>query len=100
MAQKKQKLDELMFRGRPVVRRDNAIYYGFIDDKFLVKLSIKETETLDDLLVSSKIVVQLITNNTYLKGNERMIKRVEREGLYDALDIAAIWLADMLEEEE
>ena len=93
----KEKVEELMFRGRPVVRRDNSIYYGFIDDKFIAKLTVKETEDINDIKVSTKINVQLITNNTHLTGNERMIMMKTREGIYEALDLAAVWLDDALD---
>ena len=38
MATKKAKSDELMYKNRPLVRRGNVLYYGFIDDNFIVKL--------------------------------------------------------------
>ena len=93
----KEKVNELMFRGRPVVRRDNCIYYGFIDDKFIAKLTVKEAEDINDIKLSTKINVQLITNNTHLTGNERMIRKKTREGIYEALDLAAVWLDDALD---
>ena len=92
-----EKANELMFRGRPVVRRDNCIYYGFIEDKFIAKLTVKETEDFNDIKLSTKINVQLITNNTHLTGNERVIMMKTRDGIYEALDLAAVWLADALD---
>ena len=93
----KEKVEELMFRGRPMVRRDNTIYYGFIEDKFIAKLTVKESEDINNIQVSTKVNVQLITNNTHLTGNERMIMMKTREGLYEALDLAAVWLDDALD---
>ena len=93
----KEKVNELMFRGRPVVRRDNCIYYGFIDDKVIAKLTVKEAEDINDIKLSTKINVQLITNNTHLTGNEIMIMMKTRDGIYEALDLAAVWLDDALD---
>ena len=93
---KKKKLDELMYKGRPIVRRDNVIYYGFLDDKFLVQMVVQDTEKIMDTEIASKVSVQLQTNNTKLQGKERMIKKSEREGLFAALDLGAVWLEDAL----
>ncbi len=93
---KKKKLDELMYKGRPIVRRNNVIYYGFLDDKFLVQMVVQDTEKIMDTEIASKVSVQLQTNNTKLQGKERMIKKSEREGLFAALDLGAVWLEDAL----
>lgn len=92
----KKKIEELIYKERPLTRRGNEMFYGFIDDKFLVKLTVKETEQIDALNVSTKIIVQLITNNTYLEGKERVIKQKETTGLYSALDLGYVWLDDAL----
>ena len=92
----KKKIEELMYKGRPLTRRGNEMFYGFIDDKFLVKLTVKETEDVDNLSVASKIAVQLVTNSTYLEGKERIIKQKEATGLYSALDLGYVWLEDAL----
>ena len=96
MAVKKKKLEELMYKSRPVVRRGDVAYYGFINDPFLVKLNIKDSEKIMDTEIASKVTVQLITNNTRLAGNERIIKSTERDGLFSALDVGAVWLEDAL----
>ena len=97
MATKKGKLDELMYKERPLVRRGNVMYYGFLDDKFIVKLEVKDSEKENDIEMATKVTVQLTTNNTKLQGNERMIKKSEREGLYAAIDLGNVWLEDMLD---
>ena len=94
------KPEELMYKERPVTRRGNDMFYGFIDDKFLVRLAVKDAEEVEDIKVATKIAVQLITNNTYLKGKERVIKQKEAAGLFAALDLAYIWLEDALSYEE
>ena len=85
-----------MYKGRPIVRRNNVIYYGFLDDKFLVQMVVQDTEKIMDTEIASKVSVQLQTNNTKLQGKERMIKKSEREGLFAALDLGAVWLEDAL----
>jgi len=92
----KKKNQELMYKERPLTRRGSEMFYGFIDDKFLVKLTIKESEKIDSVDVGTKVSVQLITNNTYLEGKERVIKQKETSGLYSALDLGYVWLDDAL----
>lgn len=100
MAVKKKKLDELFYKGRPLVRRGNVMYYGFLDDKYLIQIVEQRTEKLMDTEIGSKVSVQLQTNNTKLRGKERIIKKSEREGLFAALDLGVVWLEDALSYEE
>lgn len=99
MAVKKKKLDELMYKGKPIIRRGDKMYYGFIDDDYIIEINVKETEKIDDIDVSTNVSVQLITNKTKLQGNERMVKSSKKPGLYAALDLGAVWLDDVLETE-
>ena len=100
MAVKKKKIDELFYKGRPLVRRGNVMYYGFLDDKYLIQIAEQRTEKLMDTEIGSKVSVQLQTNNTKLRGKERIIKKSEREGLFAALDLGVVWLEDALSYEE
>lgn len=98
-AKKDQKLDELMYKGKPVVRRGNTMYYGFIDDKYIVKIVEEETKSHGDTEIATKVTVQLTTNNSKLKSAERIIRQSKKEGLFDALDVGFVWLEDALEYE-
>lgn len=102
MATKKssEKLDELMYKEKPIVRRDNVMYYGFIDDKYIVKITEDETEKTGDIDVGTRVTVQLTTNNTKLQGKERIIRQSKKEGLFDALDVGVVWLEEALDYEE
>lgn len=91
---KKNKLDELMYKGKPIVRRDNKMYYGFIDDDYIVEIVIKDSEEINNLKVASDVSVQLVTNKTKLQGAERIIKSSKKSSLYAALDLGAVWLED------
>lgn len=94
------KLDELMYKGIPVIRRGDKIYYGFIEDDYIIEINIKESENSNGLEMTSKAKIALITNQTHLTGKERPVKKAEREGLFDALDLAYVWLDDVLGFEE
>ena len=99
MAVKKKKDDDvLLYKGKPLIRKDNIIYYGNPADKFIIMITSNKSEFINDLEVATDVTVSLQTNNTGGRGKEKIIKKVEREGLYRALDVAAIWLEDALED--
>ncbi len=93
-ATKKPKLDELMYKGKPIVRRNDKMYYGFIDDDYIVEIVIKDAENVNNLKVASEVSVQLVTNKTKLEGAERIIKSSKKPSLYAALDLGSVWLED------
>ena len=49
----------LMYKGRPLMRKDNLVYYGSMADSHIVMLQVLETKKLGDLDVATKVSVQL-----------------------------------------
>ena len=96
MAEKEQKY--LMYKGKPLVRSGNTLYYGDMSEKCVVMLQILSTKTVKDLTVADKVQVQLMSTDPALRMKARLLKKSEKTGLYNALDIGAIWLARALEE--
>lgn len=84
----------LHYKGRPLVRRGNMIYYGHPTDKYIILLIVNASKPLGDLELSTNITIQLQTNG---EGKEKVIKKAEREGMFAAMDIAEYWLNDALE---
>lgn len=82
----------LMYKGRPLMRKDNMIYYGSMADSHIVMLQILETKKVGDLDVASKVSVQLQLTDPTAKSRDRVVKKSEKDGLYTALDVGAIWL--------
>lgn len=82
----------LNFKGRPLVRSGDTIYYGHMWDKFVVVLQVMNKTKLMDQDISAKINIHLVSTDPSLPMNKRVIKQTEKEGLYNALDIACIWL--------
>jgi len=94
MAEKK--ADFLMFKGKPIVRMGNMIYYGNPGDKYVVMLQVLSTEDFDGFKLSKKISIQLQMTDPDVKATDRIVKHAEKEGLYQAMDIADIWLEKAL----
>ena len=89
---KKTKSDLLEYKGYPLMRSNNIIYYGSMSDKYIIMMQIVESKKVDDLEVATKVIVQLEHTDPNLKAKDRIVKKSEKNGLYDALDIAEIWL--------
>jgi len=82
----------LTYKGRPLRRKDNLVYYGDMSDKYIVMLQIMETEPLQDLTLSKRVSVQLQLTDPDIRVRDRVVKKAEKEGFFIALDLGAVWL--------
>ena len=99
MAEKK---EFLTYKGKPLVRQGNTIYYGDMADDYVIMMQIlakKEVGDKDKAEVASKVSVQLLSTDPNASMKERIIKTSEKKGLYAAMDIAEIWLQRALAHE-
>lgn len=83
---------QLTFKGRPLLRCNNEIYYGSPNDSHVIFIQILDTAEKDGVQITKKASVQLLSNDPSLGTNARIIKQSEKPGLYSALDIGFIWL--------
>ena len=82
----------LQYRGRPLRRKDNLIYFGSMADKYIIMLQILDTKKVKDLDVATKVSVQLQLTDPDLKSRDRVVKKSEKDSLYAAMDVASVWL--------
>ncbi len=82
----------LTYKGKPLVRHGNEIYYGDMSEKYVIKLEILSTKKENDIESADKVKVLLLHSDTELDMKKRVIKTSEKTGLYEAMDIGAIWL--------
>ena len=82
----------LMYKGHPLMRLGNLIYYGSMADSHIVMLQVLETKKVGDLDVASKVSVQLQLTDPAAKSRDRVVKKSETDGLYTALDFGCVWL--------
>ena len=82
----------LMYKGRPLLRKDNLIYYGSMADSHIVMLQVIETQKVGDLDVASRVSVQLQLTDPAARGRDRIVKKSDKDGLYAALDVGCVWL--------
>ncbi len=88
----------LTYRGFPLLRQGNLIYYGNITDKFIIMMQIMDTTTVKDIKLSTKVLVQLQSTDPNVKARSRVVKKSEKKGLYEAMDLASVWLTRALSE--
>lgn len=82
----------LEYRGHPLRRKDNLIYFGSMADKYIIMLQVLDTKKVKDLDVATKVSVQLQLTDPDLKSRDRVVKKSEKESLYAAMDVASVWL--------
>ncbi len=82
----------LMYKGRPLVRSKNDIYYGNLSDPYVIFLQILTTKEENGVQVADRIHVTLLSTDTTKSPIERMAKQSDKNGLWSALDIGTIWL--------
>ena len=81
------------YKGKPLVRSGDTIYYGSMADKYVVKLDIKSKKTVGALEVADKVSVQLQLTDPDLKSRDRVVEKERpRPYLFPPVDMGSIWL--------
>lgn len=82
----------LTYKGHPLMRKDNLIYYGSMADSHIIMLQILESKKINDIDVATRVSVQLQLTDPAAKSRDRIVKKSEKAGLYTALDLGCVWL--------
>ena len=82
----------LSYKGHPLRRKDNLIYYGTMAEKYIIMLQVLSSKKVDGLDVADKVSVQLQLTDPDLKSRDRVVKKSEKDSLYAAMDVASVWL--------
>ena len=91
----------LMYKGHPLRRKDNILYYGSMSDKYIIMMQIMDTnpvepvagaESAGELKVATRVSVQLQLTDPTVKSRDRIVKKSEKGSLYAAMDVASVWL--------
>ena len=80
----------LEYKGKPLVRQDNELYYGDMSEKFILFMlimSYKEDAKLQ-AQIPDKIMMQIIPTD----GSGKVEKQKMANGLWEALDLGSVWL--------
>ena len=82
----------LTYKGHPLMRKDNMIYYGSMADSHIIMLQILETKKQADMDIATRVSVQLQLTDPAARSRDRILKKSEKNGLYAALDVGCVWL--------
>lgn len=80
------------YKGKPLVRCGDELYYGSMDQRYVIRMQIKTKKNVGDLEIADKVAIQLLCTDPDLSPRKQLVKSSEKEGLYLALDIADVWL--------
>lgn len=61
MSQQKKEQAFPTYKGKPLVRCGDTIYYGSMQDKYVIKMDIKSKKKVGNLEVADKVTVQPCT---------------------------------------
>ena len=86
------KTEGLIYKGHPLRRIDNLIYYGTMADPYNVMMQILESKKETGLDMATKVSLQLQSTNPNVKARDRGVMKGEKSSLYEAMDFASIWL--------
>ena len=87
-----EKSEGLMYKGHPLRRVGNMIYYGSMADSHIILMQVKESRKENDLEIATKVSIELQRTAADLRSRDRVVKKSEKESLYAAMDIASVWL--------
>ncbi|MBO5266950.1 MAG: hypothetical protein J6B08_06600 [Ruminiclostridium sp.] len=82
----------LMYKGFPLVRKNKDIYYGNMSDEFVANIRVISTHKEKDLDVADKVKVTLMRTAKDIDAKDMIVKVSDRNSLFEALDVANIWL--------
>ena len=91
MAQETRPLVEgkyLEYLDKPLVREDNTICYGDMNEKCILILEIMSFKDVGGKQLPKDILIQVIDS----KDPTKIIKQGKKDGLYDAFSIGLVWL--------
>lgn len=80
------------YKGKPLVRCGDEIYYGSMEDKYVIRMQIKSKKEENGMEMADKVAIQLLCTDPDLSPRKQLIKTSEKRSLYLAMDIADIWL--------
>ena len=86
----------LQYKGRPLMRKDNMIYYGSMADSHIVMLQILETKKVQDTDIATRVSVELQLTDPNARAKDRIEKKSEKDGFFTALELGSVWLTRAL----
>ncbi|MDD4850587.1 MAG: hypothetical protein PHO10_07795 [Gemmiger sp.] len=87
---------KLTYKGRPLVRCGNDIYYGFPTDPYVIYLQVLNTKEEHGAKVADKVHIVLLSTDVSKPLPERIVRQANKTGLFTALAFGDIMLRSQL----
>ncbi len=84
------------YKGKPLVRCGDELYYGNMDDEYVIHFIIKSKKVVNDVEIADKVTIQLMATDPGLSPRRQLVKSSEKQGLFVAMDVADAWLSRAL----
>ncbi len=84
--------DFLIYRDRPLVREDNVICYGCLEEPYILQMTIMSTKEFRGQTVPDKVLVQLMMTDVSVPIKQRVVKQSIQDGISGAMDLGIVWL--------
>ena len=84
--------DFILYKNRPLVREDNVICYGSVAEKYVIQMIVMSEKDFKGQKVPDQVYVQLLSTDSSLPMNKRVVKDSMKTGLNDALELGIAWL--------
>ena len=82
----------LTYKGKPLVICGKTIYYVYMSDPYVACLQIQSDKEFKDISLSEKVLIQIIKTDPEVSPKEKIVKKSEKVGLFNALDLGSVWL--------
>ena len=82
----------LTYKGKPLVRKGNIIYYGNMADPFVIMISVADSHKVHGVDIADKVTVQLLNTDPNVNPKDAIAKKAEKKGLWAAMDLGSVWL--------
>ena len=87
---------KLTYKGKPLVRKDNELYYGRMTDPYVLRMQILSTKPVGGMEVADKVHIVLLSTDESKPLTERIARQANKVGLYNALSFGDIMLQGAL----
>ena len=85
----------LTYKGKPLVRKGNDLFYGDLSDEYYLSMMIMSQKQINvgdtSVEVPDTVLVQVLT-----KDGKPVKQKLVKNGLYEAFDLGCVWLEKML----
>ncbi len=82
----------LTYKGHPLRRKGNLIYYGSMADKYIIMIQVMSSNKEGELEIADKVHLQLQLTDPDLKSRDRVVKKSDLPDLFSAIDMGSTWL--------